>query len=80
MFHVLNLQTYNWSDWRKKDFPSYDDFGSHFSNRFGHLYIFGGFKDGFKCNELFYVDLSNKSYEILSENCGNSELDDARPS
>ena len=55
-----------WSDWRKKDFPSYNDFASHFITKDGHLFIFGGFKDGFKCNELFYVDLSNKMHTVLS--------------
>ena len=66
MFNVLNLQTFMWSDWRKKDFPSYDDFANHFITKSGYLYIFGGFKDGFKCNELFYIDLSNKTHTILS--------------
>ena len=50
MFHVLNLETRAWSDWRKADFPKYDDFASYFNTRLGLLYVFGGFKNGNKSN------------------------------
>ena len=66
MFNVLNLQTLIWSKWRKKNFASYDDFASQFFHKLGHLYVFGGFKDGRKCNELYYIDMANKVQNVLS--------------
>ena len=66
MFHVLNLQSLTWSDWRKKDFPTYDDFASHFVFKLGILYIFGGFRNGRKSNELLSIDVNIKRDIILS--------------
>ena len=79
MFHVLNLQTLTWSKWRKKDFASYDDFGSQFVQKWGHLYVFGGFKNGRKCNELYYIDMANKTQNMLSEDSSDATQDSLRP-
>ena len=79
MFHVLNLQTLSWSDWRKAHFPKYDDFASHFIHRIGVLYVFGGFKNGSKSNELMAIDVNCKSNRVLSEDCGDPEKDNIRP-
>ena len=80
MFHVLNLASLTWSEWRKARFPKYDDFASYFYQKTGVMYVFGGFRNGSRSNELMGIDVGLKLTAILSADCADPTKDKVRPS
>ena len=57
MFHVLNLQTFQWHAWRMNDIPEVEDFAHYFDHSKGILWVFGGYQGGQKTNLFFKIDI-----------------------
>ena len=67
MFHVLNLTTFQWHNWRMNDIPEVEDFAHYFDQASSRLWVFGGYQNGQKSNIFFQVHVQ-KGATMINEN------------
>ena len=64
--NILDLSNFKWSIGPTLNVPR-DDFAWAFDDRLGKLYVFGGFVNQMKVNDLMCFDLESKKFQNIND-------------
>lgn len=65
--YSLDLETLEWSKQRIPGMNQRDDFASFYDASGASLYLFGGFVDGKKSNDLLKLDVQRFTVQVLEQ-------------